>query len=127
MKNYDESVDITHNQNSLYIPDYLYRILILGFSRSSTANVLLNLIKHQKPDVDKIYLHLKDPIESKYQLLIKGRQKVGIKHEENSQTFIDYSQSIYYVYKNQEGYNPTKKKKVLIVFDDMIANMEANK
>ena len=111
MKNYDESVDITHNQNSLYIPDYPYRILILGFSRSSTANVLLNLIKHQKPDVDKIYLYLKDPIESKYQLLINGRQKVGIKHEENSQTFIDYSQSIYYVYKNQEGYNPTKKKK----------------
>ena len=44
-------------------------------------------------------------------MLIKGGQKVGIKHEENSQKFIDYSQSIYYVYKNQEGYNPTKKNK----------------
>ena len=127
MKNYDESVEITHDQNSLYILDCPYRILITGFSRSSTANVLLNLIKHQRPDVDKIYLYLKDPLESKYQLLINGREKVGIKYEENPQIFIDYSQSIYYVYKNQEGYNPTKKTKVLIVFDDMIANMEANK
>ena len=126
MKNYDESVEITHDQNSLYILDCPYRILITGFSRSSTANVLLNLIKHQRPDVDKIYLYLKDPLESKYQLLINGREKVGIKYEENPQIFIDYSQSIY-VYKNQEGYNPTKKTKVLIVFDDMIANMEANK
>ena len=126
MKNYDESVEITHDQNPLYILDYPYRILITGFSRSSTANVLLNLIKHQRPDVDKIYLYLKDPLESKYQLLINGREKVGIKYEENPQIFIDYSQSIY-VYKNQEGYNPTKKTKVLIVFDDMIANMEANK
>ena len=127
MKNYDESVEITHDQNSLYILDYPYRILITGFSRSSTDNVLLNLIKHQRPDVDKIYLYLKDPLESKYQLLINGREKVGIKYEENPLIFIDYSQSIYYVYKNQEGYKQKKKTKVLIVFDDMIANMEANK
>ena len=39
-----------------------------------------NLIKNQRPDFDKIYLHVKDPFESKYQLLINGTKKVGIKH-----------------------------------------------
>ena len=29
--------------------------------------------------------------------------------------------------KNQKGYNPTKKIKMVIVSDDMIADMEANK
>ena len=42
--------------------------------------MLLNLIKHQRQDVDKIYLYIKDPFETKYQLLIKGREKVGIKN-----------------------------------------------
>ena len=32
------------------------RILIIGGSGSGKTNVLLNLIKHQQPDVDKIYL-----------------------------------------------------------------------
>ena len=30
------------------------------------------------------------------------------------------------IYKNIEEYNPNKKRKVLIVFDDMIANMLRN-
>ena len=40
---------------------------------------------------------------------------------------IDYSQTIDDVYENLEGYNPTKERRVLIVFDDMIADMEPNK
>ena len=40
--------------------------------------MLLNLIKHQPPDNDKIYLYVKDRFESKYQLLINEREKVGI-------------------------------------------------
>ena len=31
------------------------------------------------------------------------------------------------IYKNIEGYNPNKKLKILIVFDDMIADMLSNK
>ena len=42
--------------------------------------MLLNLIKHQQPDIDKIYLYIKDPFESKYQLLINGRENVGIEN-----------------------------------------------
>ena len=41
--------------------------------------------------------------------------------------FINYSQTIDDVSENVGDYNATKKRKVLIVFDDMIANMEANK
>ena len=48
--------------------------------RSGKTNVLLNLIKNQRPDFDKTYLHVKDPLESKYELFIKGREKVGIEN-----------------------------------------------
>ena len=68
-----------------------------------------------------------DPLESKYQLLINGREKVGIENLKNPKTFIDYSQTIDDVYENLEDYNPTNKRRVLIVFDDMIVGMESNK
>ena len=54
-------------------------------------------------------------------------EKVGIKELKNPKTFIDYPQTIDDVHENVEGYNPKKKRKVLIVFGDMIADMEANK
>ena len=54
MKNYDELVEINHNSNRSYIPDHRYRILITGDSRSHKTNLLLNLIKHQTPEVEKI-------------------------------------------------------------------------
>ena len=65
-KSYDESVEINHNPNWPYIRDYPYRILITGGWGSSKTNALLNLIKHQRPDIDVIYLFAKDPFESKY-------------------------------------------------------------
>ena len=65
MKNYDESVEINHDPNWPYIPNHLYRILIIGGSGSAKTNVLLDLIKHQPPDIDKIYLNVKDPVKSK--------------------------------------------------------------
>ena len=37
------------------------------------------LIKHRRPNIDKIYLYVKDPFELTYHLLINGRKKVGIK------------------------------------------------
>ena len=90
MKTYDELVEINHNPNQHYIPDHPYRILIIWGSRSEKTNVLLNLIKHQLPDFDKIYLYVKDPSESKYQLLINGKEKVGSENSENPKVFIDY-------------------------------------
>ena len=55
--------------------------------------------------------------ESKYQVLINGREKVGIKKLKYPQAFIDYLQTIDNIYENLEDYNPAKKK-VLIVFYD---------
>ena len=79
MKNYDESVEKNYNLNWLYIPDHPYRILITGGSGSRQTIVLLNLIKHQGPDTDKIYLYIKDPFKSNYQLLINRRERIRIK------------------------------------------------
>ena len=78
MENYDDSVEIDHNPNWPYITEHPYRILIIGGSVSGKTNVLLNLIK-QQPDIDKIYLYVKDPFKSKYQVLINGKENVGIK------------------------------------------------
>ena len=45
----------------------------------------------------------------------------------DSKTFIEYSNDMVDTYKNIEGYNPNKKHKILIVFDDIIADMLSNK
>ena len=87
----------------------------------------MNLIKHQRPDIDKIYLYVKDPFKSKYQLLINGREKVEIENLKNPKAFIDFSQRIDDVYEHLEDYNSPEKRIVLRVFDDMIADMEYHK
>ena len=63
--------------------------------------------------------------ESKYQLFINARQKVGIKEWKN--VLIDYSQTIDDFFEKLEEYNPIKKGKVLILFGDLIDDTEANK
>ena len=83
MKNYDQSVELNHNPNLPYVPDHPYRILIIGGSGSGKTNMLLNLTKHQRPDIDKIYLCVKDPFESKYQFLINGTEEVTTKMLKN--------------------------------------------
>ena len=127
MKNYYKSVEITLKRNWPYIPYHPYTILIIGGSGSGKSNLLCNLIKHQRPAIDKIYVYVKDPFESKYQLFIDGRESVGIKKLKNPKAFIHYSQITDDVYENLEDYNPIKEQKGLIVFDDMIADMKANK
>ena len=101
-------------------------MLIIGGSRSGKTNVLLNLINNQ-PVIDKIYLYAKDPFETKCQYLINKHEKVGLDHFDDSKAFMEYSNDMLDVYKNIEDYNPDKKGKVLIVFNDMIADMINNK
>ena len=128
MKNYDELVKINHNPNWSYIPTQTYRILIIGGSELGKTNVvLLNFKNDQHPDIEKIHLYVKDPFESTYQLLINGTEKVGIKKLKNPKVFIDFSEAIDDIYEKLEDYNPIKKRKVLIVFDDKIGDMKANK
>ena len=129
MINFDEYTDenkTEHNSKWPYIPDHPYRILIIGGSGSGKTNALFNLINNQ-PDIDKIYLYVKDPYEAKYHYLIKKSEKVGLNHYDDPKAFIEYSNDMQDVYKNIEDYNPEKKRKILIVFDDMIADMIDNK
>ena len=69
--------------------------------------MLLNFIKHQRFDVDKICRS----IQIKVWITINKREKVGIKKLKNPKAFIDYSQTIDNVYESFEDYNATKKKK----------------
>ena len=86
----------------------------------------MNLINNQ-PDIDKIYLYAKDPYEAKYQFLINKRESTGLKHFNDPKAFIEYSNDMQDVYKNVDEYNADKEHKILIVFDDMIADMINNK
>ena len=86
----------------------------------------LNLIENQ-PDTEKIYLYAKDPYEAKYQYLNNKREGVGINHFKDSKAFIEYSNDMLDAYKNIDEYNLDKENKILIVFDNMIADMIHNK
>ena len=87
---------------------------------------MLNLIK-EKDDIDKMYLYAKDLSEPTYKFLIKKREDAGIKHLEDSNAFIECSNTMNDVYENIDDYNPKRKRKILIVFDDMIADIMTNK
>ena len=115
-----------HNKKWPYISNYPYRILIIGSSGSGKTNISLNLIKEQD-DIDKIYLYAEDLSESKYEFLIKNREKVGIKHSNDLKAFIECSNTMDHVYENIDDYNPNRQRKSLIVFDDMIADNMTNK
>ena len=115
-----------HNEKWPFIPDHPYRILIIGGSGSGKTNVLLNLI-NQQDHIEKNYLYEKDSSKPKYEFLIKKREDAGIKHLDNPNpnAFIECSMDV--VYKNIDEYNPSRKRKILIVFDDMIADIISNK
>ena len=123
---YTNENKIEHNSKWPHIPDHPYRILIVGGSRSGKTNALLNLVNNH-PDIDKMYIYAKAPYEAKYQYLINEREKVGLYHFKDSKAFMEYSNDMEDVYENIENYNPGKKRKILIVFDDMIADMIINK
>ena len=71
-------------------------------------------------------MYAKDPYEAKYQFLINKRESTGLK-KFDPKTFIEYSNDMQGVYKNAEEYNVDKECKILIVFDDMIADVINNK
>ena len=111
-----------HSEKWPYIPDHQYRILITGGSESGKTNALLNLINKQN-DIDKVYLYAKDLSEPKYEILIKKRENVGIKYLNDPNAFIEYFNTMDDVYKNINDYNPSRKRKILIFFDGMIADI----
>ena len=87
---------------------------------------MLNLINEQK-DIYKIYLYAKDLSKSKYEYLIKNWENAGIKHLNYSKTFIECSNTMDDVCEDINNYNLNRIRKILIVFDDMIADIMTNK
>ena len=72
-------------------------------------------------------MYAKDPSEAKYQFLINKRESTGVNHHNDPKAFTEYSNNMHDVYKNIDECNKDKERKMLIVFDDMIADMINNK
>ena len=73
------------------------------------------------------FLYPKDPYKVKYQLLIDIGDSTGLTHFNNSNAFINYSNDTYDIHKNIEEDNTNEKRKILIDFDDRIADMVSNR
>ena len=101
-------------------------MLIIGPSGSGKTNTLLHLINNLRP-IDKIYLYAKDLAEPKYEYLINKRKQAGIKNLNDPHAFIEYSDDMDDAYDDIGNYNKKRDKKVSIVFDDMIADIEYDK
>ena len=104
-----------HNRQWSYIPTY----------------TLLNLIKKQEQDNDKlldnIYLYAKDVNKPKYKSLIKKREDARMKYLNDPKAFTEYLINMDDVYSNIDDYNSNGKRNILIVFDDTIPDIMANK
>ena len=108
---------------------WLHRLLIIGPSGSGKTNALLNSLQKQNNDspIDKIYLYAKYVSEPKYHLLIERCENAGIRNLNDCSTFIEYFNTMDDVYNDIDDYNPSRKRKILIVFGDMIADIMTNK
>ena len=102
--------------------DWPFRMLIIGPSGSGKTNTFLHLINNFHP-IDKIYLYAKDTDEKKYQYLINKKEQAGIKNLNDLHAFIEYSNDMNDVLEDINNYNKNRDKKVLIIFDDMIADI----
>ena len=60
-------------------------------------------------------------------MLINTREITCLKHFNDPKAFIEYSNDMDVIYKTFEKYNPNKEIKILIVFDDMTADMISSK
>ena len=94
----------------------------------------MHLEKQMHCLIFKIYLYAKDPyiaksqqLVAKYQRLINKPEGAERKHFNDLEAFIEDSNDMGGIYKNIEDNNPNKKQKILIIFDEMIADMLSNK
>ena len=113
--------NITENNNN---KDWPYRKLIIGPSGSGKTNYLTifnNILFNNT--VNKIYLYAKNLEEPKYKLLIDKREQTGINFNNDPNPFIEYSNSMDDILSDIKDYNKKRKRKVLIIFDDMISHV----
>ena len=121
VNNKKENKDTTGSSSSER-NNWPFRMLIIGPSGSGKTNTFLHLINNFHP-IDKIYLYAKDTNEKKYQYLINKREQAGIKNLNDPHAFIEYSNDMNDVLDDINNYNKKRDKKVLIIFDDMIADI----
>ena len=114
-----------HNKKWHYSSSFVQNFNNWQFWIRKKTNALLNLIS-QQDDIDKIYLYANNLSEPKYQSLIKRRGNAAVKHLSDPKAFIGCSNTVDDVYQNIDDYY-SNKKKILTVFDDMIANIMTNK
>ena len=86
---------------------------------------MLGLINHELT-IHNFFIYAKDAYEAKYQSSINKRESTGIKYLNDFKAFIKYSNNMNDICKIIEECDPNKKRKILIVFDDMIADMFSN-
>ena len=115
----------TKEANILKSNDWPFRMLIIGPLGSGKTNTLLHLINNLYP-IDKIYLYAKDIGEDKYNYLINKREQAGMKNLNDPKAFREYSDDVNDALKDINDFYKNRDKKVLIVFDDMIADKEHN-
>ena len=120
------SLEDTRGSSSSERNNWPFRMLIIGPSGSGKTNTLLHLINDLHP-IDKIYLYAKDLHEPKYEYLINKREQAGIKNLNDPHAFIEYSDDMNDALDDINNYNKNRDKKVLIIFDDMTADIEYNK
>ena len=120
---------IINKNNENVDKNWPFRMSIIGPSGSGKTNALLHLTQNLNNinPIDKIYLYAKDLSVPKYEFLINHREKAGIKNFNDPAAFIEYSNNMNDVFSNIDGYNTWRKRRVLIVFDDMIADIMTNK
>ena len=82
---------------------------------------------NEQHGIEKMYLYARDLNEPKYEILIKKRKDAGIKHLNDPNAFIECSNTMNDVYENTHDYKSSRKRKILIVFDGMIADIMTNK
>ena len=116
--------NITKKDNN---KDWSYSKLIIGHSGSGKTNYLLNSIQRDNNIIDKIYLYDKDLEEPKYKLLINKREKAGINFNNDPTAFIEYSNSMDDILSDIQDYNKKRKRKILIIFDDMISHVMSDR
>ena len=114
--------NITEKDNN---KDWPHRKLIIGPSGSGKTNYLLNSIQRDNNIIDKIYLYAKDLEEPKYKLLIDKREKAGININNDPNAFMEIL--ILWMIFYQILKIIIRKRKVLIIFDDMISHVMSDK
>ena len=126
MFNLDNIVNKNNKNNDKNWP---FRMLIIGPSGSGKTNTLLHLIQklNNSNPIDKIYLYAKDLSKPKYEFLINNCKNAEIKNHNDPNAFIEYSNTMDDVFSNIDDYNQRGKRRILIVFDDMIADIMTNK